>query len=278
MKQHRVIHVLFGMLTALAVAVFVLTITAGRTFTDRSVYREAAQRSVPDRMAAFESSVRELAGRVHFAPETALAFYDETRVRQLTDERVDWLLSIPGGQAPDFSADGLTEAILQDELFDGGRQIARDEGAYEVERLARRSFLPLRSSLVRLAGDYLGDHAGVLRRVRSLTGFLPWLLLILILVFTAVHLLPHIRRFSLGCAWLFASFAAGALGAAVLAVPVATMRIPETVGEVSGILAGEAGHIISAFMTRHLLICAALFLVSCLLFLLCRHRAAKESL
>ena len=280
MKKHRVLNIICGMMIAFLTALLLFSVTANRMISDRSLYRQAAQDSVPERMTRFETSVRQLAADVHFAPETALAFYNEERVRGIANDRADWFLAVLSGAVttpPDVSAPGLTEAIMEDELFDGNRHIARDEGAYEVERLAGRAFLPLRASLITKLLSSVQDRIGVIGRVRRLAGYLPWALLIVILILSGAQLTLGSKNLPDGFAWLFASYTAGGLCGAALAIPALRLRIPALIGEVSPVLAKEITQIQSAVLTRHLLLSGCILLISAVLFVLFWRKTGDKS-
>ncbi|MBQ6175162.1 MAG: hypothetical protein IJK28_11120 [Clostridia bacterium] len=278
MKRRTFLHVLCGLAIALGTVGILLTASVDALLTDRSVVEEAALETVPERMAMFTGRVEDIAQRVGFEPKTALAFYSESRVRDLTAARVEWFYTLLAGEnvkMPDFSADDLTYAILEDETFaaaGGTMREARDEGAYEVERAARKAFFPFRSSLV---GKLSDSAAPRLRQVRKLIRYPMWGCLALLVLAADLLLFLDRRRLLRALVWILAGISAGGLGAASLAVPVLALRIPAAAGEVSHAFAMELSRIQTALLTRYLLISLGLALVACLLFLFLRRRTRE---
>ncbi len=281
MKRRRFLHMLLSMLTAVSLTVFLITVLLYCVLTDREVYRSAAMAGISSRKTVFENRVREIAEAVSFSPETALRFYPDERIAAIAEKRAMWLPSLLSGESPelpDLSCENLTDAILEDPLFSGNSRRAREEGTYEVERAAERAFLPVRFALLERLVDKVNAHVLIGAVLHTWIARLPWLTAGVSAILCLLLLLVSRRHLSSGFCLMGASLAAGGVGAAALAgLPLAALRIPALIREVSPLFAEEISMILSVFLRRHMIICAAVLLAGLLLFWTLRGRSEEAS-
>ncbi len=276
----RLILTITAVISAFALTVSLTAFTLLTALNGRTIWTDAALRSTEERMQSFETGVRAIAAGVGFAPETALIFYPSERITRVTGERVDWIFSLLHGDTPvmpDLSADGLTESIVADPSFPGGTRIAREDGTYEIERLAERTFLPLRASLMRMAAEKAAPHTALIRRANRLLRMLPWIGLTLSLIGMALTVMLLGFSAAKACTAIGAVAAAGGIGAAVLVLPWVSMRIPAAIAEVSPLFAEEIAGIEAVFLTRHLLSAVCVMAVGWLLFALSRRKWGEST-
>ncbi len=223
-EKHRVLTRILALLLSLLVTLCLLLVPAGRAAVDRGLWRQAAETALETQQAEARRGIGAAAEALPFYPETALAFYPPERIGELSRAGADWLFSLISGEnapLPDFSAEDLTEAILADPLYEAEgpavqrRQIARDEGAYGVERAVTRAVMPLRVSLLATAQRRL-PLAKLARYLRLGAAVLAGT----VLLTAAVLLLLRKRK------WLGAALSGGALGALFLMVPLMLLDIP----------------------------------------------------
>ncbi|MBR6953774.1 MAG: hypothetical protein IKH77_01865 [Clostridia bacterium] len=238
-EKHAVPARVLAFLLSFLVALCLLLVPLGRAVLDRGLWRASAEVTLPQQQEAARTGIEAVAAALPFRPETALAFYPPQRLAELSRAGADWLFSLVSGEQtplPDFSAEELTEAILADSLYEAEgpavqrRQIARDEGAYGVERAVTRGVMPLRVSLLATAARRLplGKAARLLR--------LGALALVGLTVLTAAAMLRLRKRKLLGSA-----LSGGALGALFFLIPLALLDIPGRAGALSPVFGAQCG-------------------------------------
>lgn len=238
-EKHRVLTRILALLLSLLITLCLLLVPLGRAAVDRGLWRSAAETARAAQQAEARRGIEEAAAALPFRPETALAFYPPERLAALSREGADWLFALVSGQSaplPDFSAPELTEAILADPLYEAEgpavqrRQIARDEGAYGVERAVTRAVMPLRVSLLATAQRRLPLER-LARAARLGAAILAGLTLL-----TAAALVLLRRR-----KWLGAALSGGALGALFFLIPLALLDIPGRAAALSPAFGAQCG-------------------------------------
>ena len=236
-EKHRALTRILAFLLSFLVSLCLLLVPVGRAMVDRGLWRGAAEIALPAQQEEVLRGVGAVAETLPFRPETALAFYPPERVAELSRAGADWLFSLIAGESaplPDFSADDLVEAILADPLYEAEgpgaqrRQIARDEGAYGVERAVTRAVMPLRVSLLATAQRRL-PVAKLARYLRIGAGVLAGAALL-----TAAALLLMKKK-----KWLGAALSGGALGALFLMAPIMMLDIPGQAAALSPVFGAQ---------------------------------------
>ncbi len=255
--------------------------------TDEDLYREAALASLPQREKRFEADIRTLADGNGIDPETIMAFYPPERRKLIAEQGASWALSIFSDHAdpePDTSAVKRAESgaeSLQSVLTAAlpGSRFKAESQAQEltarVERIAARSLLPFRSTLLRIADDRIGNTRHLIGKLLRYLDLAAWILAGLA-VLNGLLLCLVWRRDRFGIAYAGAGMAAGGLSGAAVCLPVFLLNIPGLVKEVSATCAEEMQWIIGRLTGRHLILCGALLLLGLLLFILGQLRKETE--
>ncbi len=281
-KDHRIARCLLALLLAFCAGLSAWTFLLHRVLTDEALYREAARSALPERRARFEERIRALAGEAGFIAETALSFYPEERQRRIAEDGAAWTLTMLRGverDAPDTAAvreetGEKLEQMLAAEL-PGSRfrsEARAQELAARVERLASRSLLPMRGSLLGIADRELSAHRGLLAKLLRYLDLAGWALAgLALLCGVLLCLIWRLDRYGLACAG--AGLAAGGLGGAAILLPALAMNVPGLLREVSASFAAETQWILGRLTLRHLILCGILFAAGLAAFL--AGRAAK---
>ena len=272
--KHRGLSWVLAFLLTFFVTLTLLTAPLARALLDRGLWRQAASAALPAQQAAAERGIRETAAALPFRPETALAFYPPERLQALSLESADWLLALLAGREdaamPDYAADGLAEAILEDPLYEAEgpavqrRQIARDEGAYGVERAVTRAVMPLRISLLATALRRL-PMARLHRLMR------PGLLVLPGLAGLVFLLLLILRRRR----WAGAALLAGALGALAFLLPLGLLDVQGKAAALSPVFGAQLQVFFGGLTVVFLGACGLALLAGLLLFLPWRRKGAQ---
>ena len=236
-EKHRALTRAAAFFLSFLVTLCLLLAPLGRAMLDRGLWRRAAEVALPAQQEEARRGIGAVAEALPFQPETALAFYPPERLAELSWAGADWLFSLISGESaplPDFSAEDLTGAILADPLYEAEgpgaqrRQIARDEGAYGVERAVTRAVMPLRVSLLATAQRRL-PLAKLARYLRIGAAVLCGAALA-----AAAALLAMGKR-----KWLGAALSGGAVGALFLLVPLLLLDIPGRAAALSPVFGAQ---------------------------------------
>ncbi len=258
---HRLCCILIALFLGLSLCLF----TLHRALTAETAAADAACSNLAQRSARFTQAVTDIAAEVGFDPQTALAFYPADRQERIARDGAVRLLSLVNGTnrpAPDVTAvrDGqtLTEAILEDPLFEGARHVARDQGQAAVERAAARYLLPVRTSLVGIAEEHLETVVRKLASVWPWTETVAWGLAGLALLISLLLSLIS-RKQARGLGYAAAGIAGAGLGAAALMlIPLVSLDLPGLAGEVSPLFSAELHVWLTSVLRPMIVLCAAL--------------------
>ncbi len=266
--RHRGLAWVLAFLLTFSVTLCLLLTPLAAAMLDRGLWEDAVDAPGVEavRQEAATAGIRAVAEKLPFRPETALAFYSPRRLQALARESADWLRALLLGQesaaVPDFAAEGLAEAILEDPLYEAEgpavqrRQIARDEGAYGVERAVARAVLPLRLSLLTAVARRL--PLARLHRLLPVALAIPAGLTALLLL---VLLLLRKRR------WAGAALFSGALGALLWLLPVGLMDLQGKAASLSPVLGVQMRVFLQGQLLTFLGACFLVVLAGILLFL-----------
>ena len=229
-----------------------------------------------------QTAISNAAGKLPFSPETALAFYPEERLTALAEESRSWMLSLlteQPEQMPDYSADGLTEAILQDPLFlEEGPQTqrrihARDEGTYAVESAVTRALLPIRASLIAQAREHVPQRWVRLLGIVPQKG--PLYSALAVLGCCLLLLALWYKRPSAAFSRIGAALAAGGIGIGTWLFLFWLLNLPMKVALMNPELAQTVRRMTDGYTRFSLLCTGGLLVVGLLIFLLFRGRAGR---
>ncbi len=246
----------FALAFLLLVACVLSTLSVA--FCHRSLWLETAARALPEQRELIRQRITAIANELPFQPQTALAFYDDAALENLSQETALWLFSLFGKEEramPGYGADGLTEAIIDDPLFQEKgpayqkRIIARENGAYAIEQAVARSLLPIRTSILQKAAERLP-----LNRVRPVLWAAVIAAWTLTLLWAGLILLLSRGELATGAAWVGAGLVAGSIASFAIMIPAALLHLTETVNEVSPIFAQSAAFFTERLTLSHSLI------------------------
>ena len=275
----RLLAFFMALLTGLSAWAFLLC----SVLTDEALYLQASMTTLPERERRFEDTLRTLAEVEGFEPDAVLAFYPAERRKQIAEDGARWVLSIISGreaEAPDTSAVLETESgtrTLEETLtplLPGSRfkaEAKAQELSAKIERMAARSLIPMRTTLLRMADARIDAYRGTIKKLIRYIDLAAWILAgLALLCALLLCLIWRWERF--GIAYAGAGLAAGGLGGAAVFLPVLVLNVPGIIKEVSSAFAAETEWIIGKLMTRHLILCGALVLIGLTAFLLGRRK------
>ena len=281
-KQPRPIRALQGILGYVLALLLAVSLAGAcgltlmnRLLTDQALHERVAQneRVLDAQMERVEGSIRMLAEKYHFAPESVLGVDIKGSLEAYGREMVAWWMGLmgerPDTEAPFPDTRAMEEAIRVDELFCEStedfmrRTIARDEIAYPIGLAMREAVTPLRISLFSLAMPMITARVDIPSLISLLgtaqTGLfaLSAVLLILVLVTQGK------RRFLLSSAGLLAAFVL----LAAMTAAVAAADLPGAMAEYSSMLSLQLG-ILLRELTAPVLLAEGVLLLAAVLMML----------
>lgn len=242
---------LLALLLTLCVLLTGVGCAVGTIATDASLHEEVAL-SAPVRAAQrarIDGRVAALAQAYSFEPDTVNSLITDAALDQYNRDVIAWWMGLLGPEptfrAPEWSAEGMLEAVMDDPLFKentpSGRRkaIARDEVTAGVVKAVQESVLPLRGALVSLALSKVLPRIDVARYM-AYVPYLPWAAAGAALLAAALTLLAMGKRPMRALAYIGGGLAAGGLCLLVLMAAMAWFDLPGQVAQVSTILCLQA--------------------------------------